>query len=91
MMTSASRLVSDTTEIVVSPFDAEMVKPSLDKLPVLLGTVATNCSFQIATFVNCDRQDGARQARGEILVAEIEDTKSERRQRPLGKIAPAWN
>lgn len=84
MMSSASRLVSDTTEIVASPFDSEMVMPRLEDLPVLLGTIAPNCSFQIAMLVNCDMLADKRPARAEILVAEIEDTKAERNQQPLG-------
>lgn len=83
MMCSASRLVSDTTEIVVSPFDSEKVKPVFDDLPVLLGTITPNCRFEIATLVNCDIQPGKRQARGEILVAEIEGTKADQTQRSL--------
>jgi len=84
MMSHASRLVSDTTEIVVSPFDSETVKPRLNDLPVLLGTITPNCRFEIAMLVNCDIQADKRQARGEILVAEIEDTQADQLQRPIG-------
>ena len=63
----ASRLVSNIADVMVLPFDSEIMTRSVFEIPNSLAAVATNCRFQKTMSVTCNKEHGKKTARAKRL------------------------
>jgi hypothetical protein len=56
-----SRLVSNIADVIVSPFDSEIMTRSVFEIPNSLAAVATNCRFQKTMSVTCKKKHDEKQ------------------------------